>query len=474
MGRRLQALWGLVMHGWRVGFVAALVWTLANASGARAEIAQPERTSPADRDAITLVLTGDIGLNATLERTRPDGGQRHGTTLQWATLIAGIAAELKGDLVFGNLETVVTNRNDLPPQPKAFNFRTHPNGVRHLIESGFNLFSTANNHAADFGRDGMLETLAHLDALGHLGLKAHAGLGRTYQEAVEPRAIATSSGRLLLSAAGIGGAIARAGGPGQIAWNSRQDFSELLRHLARAEGNYRMLSVHYGTELSVAPAAGDVVRLRDEAVRAAGVDLVIGHHAHVAAGIQEIDGKLIFYGLGNFLHMGTQDMSRFGLCRDYGMLARLHLMPGADGRLSARAVEVVPVTGTHSAPRPMAPEQATKRIHVLNSLANGLDAPHVGAAGLRLTPQADGRGLYCFPGANKEPGRVSKLCAGWMPALPPGEPLADQISADCGRMAVSGRERLASKAPIRRNQPLEAVQYPRSRSSEVYASVFGQ
>ena len=280
----------------------------------------------------------------------PSGcGLRHGTPHAWRELTGGIAAEINGDLNFANLETVVTDRNDLSAPDKAFNFRSHPAGVRHLVEVGFNLLSTANNHSIDFGERGMRETLRHLDALEAVGLRAHAGVGIDREAAVRPRDIASKGARLLFSAIGIGAGSYRATEhrPGQLLYAAPEDFTAMVQRLAGTEGDYRMLSVHYGEERQVMPGAADLRKLRDEAVRAAGIDLVIGHHAHVAAGVQEIEGRLIFYGLGNFLHLGMQDMAGFGICRDYGLLARLHLARGGDGRYRARAIEAVALTGMH-------------------------------------------------------------------------------------------------------------------------------
>lgn len=53
-------------------------------------------------------------------------------------------------------------------------------------------------------------------------------------------------------------------------------------------------------------------KLRHEAVLGQGIDLVVGHHAHVVQGIEIVDGRVIFYGLGNFLHPGMQNMAGMG------------------------------------------------------------------------------------------------------------------------------------------------------------------
>ena len=256
----------------------------------------------------------------------------------------------------------------------------------------------------------------------------------------------------MLSAIGIGAGRFRAGQgqPGQLAYNVPEDFAEAVSRLSRAPGDYRILSVHYGQELQVAPDAADVRKLRDEAVRGAGIDVVVGHHAHVAAGVQEIDGRLVFYGLGNFLHLGTMDMSRFGICRDYGLTARLHLTRRADGHLAARAIEVVPLTGMHMRPTRLAPAAATLRVHVLNHLAAGLDAPAAKARGVRFVPRADGSGLHCLPGAEREAGRIGELCAGWAEPTQPASNLVQQIAGACGRTDAVAARPSTSKAGARR------------------------
>ena len=67
----------------------------------------------------------------------------------------------------------------------------------------------------------------------------------------------------------------------------------------------------------------------------------------------ELDGKsLIFYGLGNFLHPGTAEMSRFGICRDYGLMAKVHLAR-IDGAWRVEAIEAIPLTNTQEKPEPL-------------------------------------------------------------------------------------------------------------------------
>jgi hypothetical protein len=108
--------------------------------------------------------------------------------------------------------------------------------------------------------------------------------------------------------------------------------------------------------------------------------------------------SLIFYGLGNFLHQGTADITGKGICRDYGLMARVHLKREPNGKLELRAVEAIPVTDTHFRPRRLTGEAGAAHIYALNYLSADL-GDGAKAQGVLFTPQEDGTGLYCRPGA---------------------------------------------------------------------------
>ncbi len=136
---------------------------------------------------------------------------------------------------------------------------------------------------------------------------------------------------------------------------------------------------------------------RDFAASEKGIDLIVGHHPHVAQGVEMDGASLIFYGLGNFMHPGTAEMSRFGICRDYGLMAKVHLAR-MQGYWRAAAIEVIPLTKTNIHPERFAPEQGVKRIYALNYLGAQLGDGKA-AQGVRFTPRKDGTGLYCTEGA---------------------------------------------------------------------------
>jgi len=378
---------------------------------------------------ITILLAGDTGLNGSYQPVYAGHGIKNGARLAWNEATADIAGEINADINFANLETVVTDRNDIKPELKLFAFRTHPDGVRHLVQMGINAFSTANNHAMDFGTQGAVETLKHLGEIGVV----HAGLGRNRAEARTPRLIESKGSTFALGALGIIGNVYSSPNEnekraGQLSYSEAGDMEEAVATLASTEADYRILSVHYGPEFEVKTSANDRRRLT-QAV-ADGADMIVGHHHHVVNGVEIVDGAPIFYGLGNFLHWGTQDMGRFDICRDYGLMARVHLTALEGETPKLRAIEAIPVTNMHKATRRMERGDARARIQVLNHLAG-----QFGERGVRFAAEADGTGLYCAPGAGTRADSLGSRCR--KAKIEPPEPkLKAKIEAACGRRVV--------------------------------------
>ena len=388
-------------------------------------------------DEVVITLVGDVGLNRSNQPVEADGVRR-GEFQTWAQTTSLIDSEINGDLNFMNVETVVTDRNDLPRDTKEqtgpFNFRTHPNGIHHLVSRGFNLLSLANNHSMDYGLPGLRETLQHVGKLQEQRLAVAAGIGMNSEEASRTQRVAVKGSEIAFAATGIvtnNLERHRAGPdkPGQSAYRFDDDYAEVRRRLVATPADYRILSIHYGEEGRVRADAKQFADWRGIAAQQDGIDLIVGHHAHVPRGVEIAGNSLIFYGLGNFLHQGTADITAKGLCRDYGLMARVHLKKAPDGKLRLRAVQAIPVTDTHYRPRRLTGDDGTARIYALNYLDEDLG----GEQGVTFTPQEDGTGLYCLPGADKDGGSIGALCASHRPAPPIPDSLRDVIASSCAR-----------------------------------------
>jgi poly-gamma-glutamate synthesis protein (capsule biosynthesis protein) len=175
-----------------------------------------------------------------------------------------------------------------------------------MADAGVDLVSLANNHAVDFGRTALVDTLDYLDAAG-IGV---AGGGRDAAEARAPEVATvnglrvaflgyagqmversgwrTSDGEASTSAAGI--AIGR---PEEVAADVAT---------ARAAADVVVVLMHAGIEGNTEPAP--VQRAIAEAALRAGASLVIGHHPHVLQGTWQDGGRLVAWSLGNFVFDG--------------------------------------------------------------------------------------------------------------------------------------------------------------------------
>jgi poly-gamma-glutamate capsule biosynthesis protein CapA/YwtB (metallophosphatase superfamily) len=159
-----------------------------------------------------------------------------------------------------------------------------------------------------------------------------------------------------------------------------------VKQLTEMPADYRILSIHYGLERRVVP---DERQLADWRAFAAEEKGILGHHPHVVQGVELNGRSLIFYGLGNFLHPGTAEMARFGMCRDYGLMAKIYFAR-VDGAWRVEAIEAIPLTNTQLKPERFASAEAEKRVYALNHLAAGLmtaRAPRASASRRKLTAQ---------------------------------------------------------------------------------------
>ena len=105
------------------------------------------------------------------------------------------------DACFTNLETTVRGWDEGSPAISRMGrgtfMTTEPRLVEEMRWMGINLLSCANNHAFEFGEEGVLATMRHLDN----GGITHAGTGRNLAEARSPGYLDTPSGRVALIAA---------------------------------------------------------------------------------------------------------------------------------------------------------------------------------------------------------------------------------------------------------------------------------
>ena len=99
-----------------------------------------------------------------------------------------------------NLETSITSSASYDSN-KSIHYRMHPQNIACLTAAGIDCCVLANNHVLDWGRPGLVETFASLEAVGIVC----AGAGRSAEDAWAPAQLALpTGGRLLVFGLGFG------------------------------------------------------------------------------------------------------------------------------------------------------------------------------------------------------------------------------------------------------------------------------
>ena len=205
-----------------------------------------------------------------------------------------------------NLETSITTCEEY--DPKGINYRMHPANTPCLSAVKIDCCILANNHVLDWGRSGLKETLATLQAA---GMKT-AGAGPSLAEAVKPAVIEIGdNARVLVFAA----CTEDSGVPRDWAATDREPGVALLPDLSdrtaewltelvcgvKRQDDIAILSIHWGDNWGY-NVPQEQQRFAHKLLDLAGVDVIYGHSSHHSKGIEVYRGKPILYGCGDFLN----------------------------------------------------------------------------------------------------------------------------------------------------------------------------
>jgi poly-gamma-glutamate synthesis protein (capsule biosynthesis protein) len=287
------------------------------------------------------------------------------------------------DVTFVNLESQLSDQNGETQSPRnRLIFTGPPGGADVLARAGVDVVSTANNHAWDYGRSALFETL---DNLARAGVK-NAGSGRSFQEAYRPAVVdvgETSVAVFAVTHIWNQGTFAEHEGRHYVAWARLNALWPLLKK-ARAEHDVVLFSYHGGAEYIDTPTGG-TRRFLESVMKTGFVDAVIGHHPHVPQGVAWHRKRPIFYSLGNFVFAGHD----WAPSTKFGYLARLEI--AEDRSLTARAC---PYVLEGHIPKPVGPngERSGELRDHLRSISTSVGGTSLGAPDERgcweLTPPA--------------------------------------------------------------------------------------
>jgi poly-gamma-glutamate capsule biosynthesis protein CapA/YwtB (metallophosphatase superfamily) len=247
------------------------------------------------------------------------------------------------DLRIVNLETSITRSADY--DGKGINYRMSPENAECLTAAGIDCCALANNHVLDWGRAGLLETLA---TLRRLNIRT-VGAGRDLAEASAPAALPVAGKARVLV---FSFALATSGTP--RGWAAKPDAAgvRFLNDLsaksadhvcdqiarARRQGDIVVVSLHWGPNWGYDIPA-EQTRFAHALIDRGGVSVIYGHSSHHAKAIEVYHNRLILYGCGDFIddYEGIEGYEHY---RDD--LALMYFADiAADGSLAT--VEIVPL-----------------------------------------------------------------------------------------------------------------------------------
>ena len=282
----------------------------------------------------------------------------------YSHMLSDAAEQLsRADYAVANLETVLAGGPDYSGYPR---FNSPDELARDVLEAGFDLLSTANNHTRDRGMNGIFRTLDVLDEVG----VAHVGTYRTQEERDE------HSGIYVADVGGVSVAfLSYTYGLNGFRLDSDKMFAVNLFNLdyytTLANPDYDLLTadleaakalgpdliaviIHWGIEYQNAPN-GHQTKLARFLVEQ-GADLVLGGHPHVLQPYETIsvtgpEGEqregFVCYSLGNFIsNQNFEDAKRNIAVKTTAMLD-LELTRYPDGRAAVTGVSYTPYFMLH-------------------------------------------------------------------------------------------------------------------------------
>jgi len=195
------------------------------------------------------------------------------------------------DIVFGNLEAPLTSTS-IPAEDKKYLLKAD-HRVADIFPKKF-IFSIANNHILDYGREGLLDTIYHLTQKGF----RFTGAGKNLEAAGKPVIIECKGKRIgFLAAADHRYPAATENTPGLFPAAPGLLLPRIKQLRQKTDIVY--VSIHMGMEYIPVPAPGMLALA--EACRQAGAHVVFFHHAHCVSGYTTSHNGATLWGTGNFL-----------------------------------------------------------------------------------------------------------------------------------------------------------------------------
>lgn len=320
---------------------------VAAVTPAEPAVGVPPAAPPLLAGPVTVAAAGDVHAEPPIR----------GALLDGANPLEHVAPLLAAaDLAIVNVETAVGD-DGTPAPDKQYTFQAPEELWPALVAAGVDVVSLANNHAMDFGVEGLEETIAGARAAGLTVVGAGAGAGEAYAPAVldvRGRTVAVVGLSRVLPVIEWAATESRPG----LASAYDEAAAVAAVEAAALQADHVVVAVHWGQESQDCP--DDVQRGLAAALVDAGADVVAGHHPHVLQGVAQRDGAVVAYSLGNFVWYSSG-----GLSAQTGVLTATLDDAGATSSFAPAQI------GGDGSPRPVEGEAAAVAVQRVEELVPG-------------------------------------------------------------------------------------------------------
>jgi poly-gamma-glutamate capsule biosynthesis protein CapA/YwtB (metallophosphatase superfamily) len=296
----------------------------------------PKRTS------ITVVMNGDLLWHNTLWYSAKEDAQHRGKGgYDFAPLLAGMKPVISSaDLAICHEEVPLASPRG--PYRNYPLFAAPPHVVKAISATGYDVCTTASNHAVDQGFAGVRRTLDDLD---HAKI-AHAGTARTRAESQRPTIFTTRQGvkiGVIAATFSLNGIPMPVGKPWAVQRMSAKNLLGQAHRAREAGADIVLAAVHIGTEYST-KENGQQVALARALTVSPDIDLVYMHHPHVVQPWTMINKKWVLYGVGNTVAQQEADPTY------EGATGRFTFTRVGNGRFTVSKAEYIPTLVTFYQP----------------------------------------------------------------------------------------------------------------------------
>lgn len=213
-----------------------------------------------------IIITGDVMLGRSVMSTS--------LTKNITYPFDKVAEVLKAaDLTLINLENPIIK--NCPVHNDGFIFCTDPRMIQGLILAGVDIVSLANNHTKNYGNEGLIQTEKYLK-------------NEKIETVGSENLVIKKINQVNFGIIGF-----------DFTTNKIQEIDYELIKESKEKVDVLIIMIHWGREYTAEPTESQ--KMIAKKIIESGGDVIAGTHPHWVQSIEYLEGKPVFYSLGNFI-----------------------------------------------------------------------------------------------------------------------------------------------------------------------------